>query len=164
MENTSFDDIRAYYDDEIPVAMQRIADDPLLEPAAGFAFPGMDIEAVRAAIRACRTTDQIQREIMYPAIKRIIDTTIAEFTASGIENVSPDDGQLFISNHRDIVLDAFMLQFALFTRSLPTTDIALGDQSAATATRSRHLPRQPHGEGNRKDDVRRASFSKIRGI
>ncbi|MBP3533766.1 MAG: acyltransferase, partial [Alistipes sp.] len=121
MENTSFDDIRAYYDDEIPVAMQRIADDPLLEPAAGFAFPGMDIEAVRAAIRACRTTDQIQREIMYPAIKRIIDTTIAEFTASGIENVSPDDGQLFISNHRDIVLDAFMLQFALFTRSLPTT-------------------------------------------
>lgn len=158
MENTSFDDIRAYYDDEIPVAMQRIADDPLLEPAAGFAFPGMDIEAVRAAIRACRTTDQIQREIMYPAIKRIIDATIAEFTASGIENVSPDDGQLFISNHRDIVLDAFMLQFALFTRSLPTTDIALGDnllrpQLVADICRANHMVKVI-----RKDDVSPREF------
>lgn len=158
MENTSFDDIRAYYDDEIPAAMQRIADDPLLEPAAKFAFPDTDIEAIRAAIRACRTTDQIQKEIMYPAIKRIIDTTIAEFTSAGTENVSTDGGQLFISNHRDIVLDAFMLQFALFTNSLPTTDIALGDnllrpQLVADICRANHMVKVI-----RKDDVSPREF------
>jgi len=158
MENTSFDDIRAYYDNEIPVAMQRIADDPLLEPAAKFAFPDTDIETVRAAIRACRTTDQIQKNIMYPAIKRIIDTTIAEFSHSGIENVSPDSGQLFISNHRDIVLDAFMLQFTLFTNSLPTTDIALGDnllrpQLVADICRANHMVKVI-----RKDDVSPREF------
>ncbi len=158
MENTSFDDIRAYYDNEIPVAMQRIADDPLLEPAAKFAFPGTDIETVRAAIRACSTTDQIQKNIMYPAIKRIIDTTITEFSHTGIENVSPDSGQLFISNHRDIVLDAFMLQFTLFTNSLPTTDIALGDnllrpQLVADICRANHMVKVI-----RKDDVSPREF------
>lgn len=158
MENTTFDDIRAYYDDEIPAAMQRIADDPLLEPAARFAFPNTDIEAIRAAIRACRTTDQIQEKIMYPAIKRIIDTTITEFVSAGTENVSADGGQLFISNHRDIVLDAFMLQFALFTHSLPTTDIALGDnllrpQLVADICRANHMVKVI-----RKDDVSPREF------
>ncbi len=158
MENTSFDDIRAYYDDEIPAAMQRIADDPLLEPAARFAFPNTDIETIRAAIRTCRTTDQIQKTIMYPAIKRIIDTTIADFESAGTENVSADGGQLFISNHRDIVLDAFMLQFALFTHSLPTTDIALGDnllrpQLVADICRANHMVKVI-----RKDDVSPREF------
>ena len=127
METTDFDDIRAVYDEEIPAAMQRIADDPMLEPAAKFAFPNIDIELVRATIRACRTTHDIQSRILYQAIKQIIDKTIASFTYSGLENVSREYGQLFISNHRDISLDAFLLQYMLFTHSLPTTDIALGD-------------------------------------
>lgn len=127
METTDFDDIRAFYDDEIPAAMQRIADDPMLEPAAKFAFPNIDIELVRSTIRSCRTTHDIQSRILYHAIKQIIDKTITSFTYSGLENVSREHGQLFLSNHRDISLDAFLLQYMLFTHSLPTTDIALGD-------------------------------------
>ena len=127
MKTTKFDDIRAFYDSEIPAAMQRIADDPLLEPAAKFAFPNIDIALVRDKIRACRTTHDIQSQILYQAVKRIIDSTIDRFTHSGLENVSREHGQLFISNHRDISLDAFLLQYMLFSHSLPTTDIALGD-------------------------------------
>ena len=153
MDNTSFDDIRAYRDDEIPAAVQRIADDPLLAPAVRFAFPGMDIEAVRAAIRSCRTTEQIQRKIMYPVIKRILDSSVAGLDSCGTENVTPEGGQLFISNHRDIVLDAFLLQFVLFTHSLPTTDIALGDnllhpQLVADIFRVNHMVKVI-----RKDDI-----------
>lgn len=127
METTEFDDIRAFYDSEIPEAMQRIADDPLLGPAAKFAFPNIDIALVREKIRACRTTHDIQSQILYQAVKQIIDSTIDRFTHSGLENVSREHGQLFISNHRDIALDAFLLQYMLFSHSLPTTDIALGD-------------------------------------
>ena len=127
MDNTSFDDIRAYYDDEIPAAMERIADDPMLEPAAKFAFPNIDIALIREAIRSCRNTHDIQSRILYPAIQQIIDSTIDNFTQSGLENVAHEGGQLFISNHRDISLDAFMLQYMLFSHDLPTTDIALGD-------------------------------------
>lgn len=129
MSNTQsfFDDIRAYRDEEIPAVVERIASDPLLIPAAQFVFPNLDIEQVRALIRTCQTTDDIQRKIMYPAIGGIIHQTMRRFTSAGAERVPATNGWLFVSNHRDITLDAMLMQYALFENNLPTTDISLGD-------------------------------------
>jgi hypothetical protein len=125
-EYTKFDDIRAYHDEEIPAAMQRMAADPMLIPAAKFAFPTLDINTVRAILLQCKTTNDVQKNIMLHAVGSIIKSTINKFTVSGLENVS-DGSHLFISNHRDITLDAMLLQYTLFSNGLPTTDIALGD-------------------------------------
>ncbi len=126
-ETASYDDIRAYYDEEIPAATSRIADNPLYVPVSAFIFPGMSLEEARAKIRACKSTYELQQNVMYPAIKRIADLTIDQFSFSGIGNVAADRGSLFISNHRDIVLDAFLLQYVFFSNSLPTSDITYGD-------------------------------------
>lgn len=127
MADSKFDDIRAYRDDEIPAAAQRIADDPQLESAARFAFPNLDIEVVKHAIRSCKTTDEIQRNIMYPVIRTLIQSTTDGFSNTGTERVPAGCGRMFISNHRDITCDAMLMQYALFEGNLPTTDIALGD-------------------------------------
>ncbi|MBR7182508.1 MAG: 1-acyl-sn-glycerol-3-phosphate acyltransferase [Alistipes sp.] len=129
MSNTQsfFDDIRAYHDEEIPAVVERIAADPLLIPAAQFVFPNLDIEQVRTLIRSCSTSDDIQRKIMYPAIGGIIHQTMRRFTSSGSDRVPATNGWLFVSNHRDITLDAMLMQYALFENGLPTTDISLGD-------------------------------------
>lgn len=134
MENTQsfFDDIRAYHDEEIPAVVEKIASDPLLIPAAQFVFPNLDIEQVRTLISSCRTSDDIQRKIMYPAIGGIIHRTMRNFTTSGCENVPATNGWLFVSNHRDITLDAMLMQYALFGNNLPTTDISLGDNLLRT--------------------------------
>ncbi|MBQ7855798.1 MAG: acyltransferase [Alistipes sp.] len=127
MKDSRFDDIRAYRDDEIPAAVERIASDPQLESVARFAFSGLGINMVKAAIRACKTTSQIQRNIMYPVIRNIINATTEGFSSSGIEHISAQHGRMFISNHRDITCDAMLMQYVLFENNLPTTDIALGD-------------------------------------
>ena len=134
MENTQsfFDDIRAYHDEEIPAVVEKIASDPLLIPAAQFVFPNLDIEQVRTLISSCRTTDDIQRKIMYPAIGGIIHRTMRRFTTSGCEFLSDKNSWLYISNHRDITLDAMLMQYALFENNLPTTDISLGDNLLRT--------------------------------
>ena len=134
MENTQsfFDDIRAYRDEEIPAVVERIASDPFLIPAAQFVFPNLDIEQVRNLIRSCQTTDDIQRKIMYPAIGGIIHRTMRKFTTSGCEGINDNNSWLFISNHRDITLDAMLMQYALFENNLPTTDISLGDNLLRT--------------------------------
>jgi 1-acyl-sn-glycerol-3-phosphate acyltransferase len=133
-ENTQsfFDDIRAYHDEEIPAVVEKIASDPLLIPAAQFVFPNLDIEQVRNLISSCRTTDDIQRKIMYPAIGGIIHRTMRKFTTEGCGNISDTNGWLFVSNHRDITLDAMLMQYALFDNNLPTTDISLGDNLLRT--------------------------------
>ena len=69
---------------------------------------------------------------MYPAIGGIIHRTMRNFTTSGCEYVPATNGWLFVSNHRDITLDAMLMQYALFGNNLPTTDISLGDNLLRT--------------------------------
>ncbi|MBQ0080291.1 MAG: 1-acyl-sn-glycerol-3-phosphate acyltransferase [Alistipes sp.] len=120
-------DIRPYFDDEIPQAMQRISQDDLLHPVANYLFKDVPFDKVQELILSLKTVEDIQSKLMYPAIKKIADTTISHFTYSGVQNAGDGRGHLFISNHRDITLDAFLLQLALFLNNLPTSDITLGD-------------------------------------
>jgi glycerol-3-phosphate O-acyltransferase len=64
---------------------------------------------------------------MYHVIRHLIEHTMGNFSHSGTEHLSPEKGYLIISNHRDIVLDAFLLQYVMFINQLPTTASTMGD-------------------------------------
>ena len=61
-------------------------------------------------------------------ILRIEDTDQTRFvpSAEGLEYLDPNSPCLFISNHRDIFLDAALLQLALYEYGLPATNILAG--------------------------------------
>lgn len=120
-----FDDIRPYYDSEIPAAMERMASDPLLVPAMMFLDRDADIEAFKKQLRGIRTSDQFQAEVMYPMCLKLVEKTMTSYTCSGIENVARG-GALYISNHRDIVMDAYLQQISLHANHLPTCHITFG--------------------------------------
>lgn len=127
MNEDLYSDIRPYNDDEIPAALERIVNDPFFVPAVNFAFPEADMERIAEVVRTCKTVDQMQERVMLSIIKRIIDSTIENFTSSGIEQIDKNKGYLYISNHRDITLDSLLLQYALFTHGYATTATTLGD-------------------------------------
>ncbi|MBR5808407.1 MAG: 1-acyl-sn-glycerol-3-phosphate acyltransferase [Alistipes sp.] len=127
MKEDLYSDIRPYNDDEIPAALERIVNDPFFVPAVNFAFPDADMERIAEVVRTCKTVDQLQERVMISIIQRIIEATIDNFTSSGVENIEKGKGYLYISNHRDITLDSFLLQYVLFTNGLPTTATTLGD-------------------------------------
>ena len=108
-----FDDIRPYYDSEIPAAMGRMASDPLLIPALKFLDKDIDVEAFKARLRAVRTTDQFQVEMMLPLCRALVGKTMDTFTSSGADRIDGGYGTLYISNHRDIVMDAYLHQIVL---------------------------------------------------
>ena len=60
-------------------------------------------------------------------VPTIIRRTITEFTVSGLEKLDPAKGYVFISNHRDIILDCALLDYALSTHHLPVCEMAFGD-------------------------------------
>lgn len=127
MTGDSYSDIRPYNDDEIPAALERIVNDPFFVPAVNFAFPDADMERIREVVRTCKTVDQMQERVMFSIIRRIIESTIDNFTSTGIESIEKNKGYLYISNHRDITLDSLLLQYTLFTNGLSTTATTLGD-------------------------------------
>lgn len=62
--------------------------------------------------------------VFLPTIER---NSMTSFTFSGQENLDPDTPYLFISNHRDIVLDCALLDYALMQSGMPFCEMAIGD-------------------------------------
>ena len=63
---------------------------------------------------------------MYWANKQILKRSTTDFSFGGIENISKDKNYLYISNHRDIMLDASLLQNVLTDNGLDTCEITFG--------------------------------------
>ena len=119
-------DINPFTDNDIPSAMQRITSSSEFAILSKFVFPDEDVEAVRTRVAQMRTIREFQFGVMYHVNKQIIKKSITEFTYGGIENVSPDCCYLYVSNHRDIMLDASLLQNIFTDNGFDTTEISFG--------------------------------------
>lgn len=126
MKNTKFDDIRPYEDDEIPEAMKRIASNVSFPLLASYIYPEKPVEEVRKRIAGFKTTYEFQAETMKLVNQRVIENSITRFSCSGLERLSPDKSYLYVSNHRDIMLDSSLLQYHLFINGFDTTEITFG--------------------------------------
>ena len=121
-----FDAIRPYRDEEIGAAMLRISESSLFPILASYVFPNHTIDQVRDMVRSIGTIRDFQRKVMYEANLRIISDSITEFTCTGIENLERGKNYLFLSNHRDIMLDASLLQNVLVDNGFDTSEITFG--------------------------------------
>ena len=126
MKITDFDDIRPYNADEIPAAMQRIANSSSFPILAAYVYPGEPLEQVRQRIAGYQTVRDFQMETMSMVNKQVIENSITEFSCSGLDKLSPDQQYLYVSNHRDIMLDSSLLQYFLVTHGFDTTEITFG--------------------------------------
>jgi hypothetical protein len=124
--NSLFDDLRPYDCTEIAPAMQRIADSEYLPALANYVFPGTGLAEVREMIRNIRTTDEFQRQVMYYFNERVLSNSVNRFTFAGTESLDPGKCYLFVSNHRDIMLDSSLMQYGLHLKGFRTTEITFG--------------------------------------
>ena len=60
-------------------------------------------------------------------VENVVKNSINEFKVTGIDNIDPNKGYLFISNHRDITLDSALLNLTLHKNNLQTTYNAVGN-------------------------------------
>ena len=126
MKESQFDDIRPYNAEEFPEAMQRIANSSSFPILASFVYPGEPLEEVRQRIANYKNVYEFQSQTMSRVNERVIEESISEFTCSGIERLRPNRQYLYVSNHRDIMLDASLLQYFLLTQDFDTTEITFG--------------------------------------
>ena len=124
--NNNFDDIRPYYDSEIPAAMQNIVNSNFFGLLCTYVYPGRNPEEVKEMMLSFRTIRDFQLEVMRCVNEQVIRRSITEFTYSGVEQLDPNKKYLFVSNHRDIMLDACLLQYILYKNGHETSEITFG--------------------------------------
>ncbi|MCF0238555.1 MAG: 1-acyl-sn-glycerol-3-phosphate acyltransferase [Sphaerochaetaceae bacterium] len=72
--------------------------------------------------------DDFQKKITCDMFLALIESTsIDELTWGGMENLEDDKAYIFVSNHRDIVLDAALLDMALFKAGKVLGEMVIGD-------------------------------------
>ena len=98
MTDNTFDDIRPYTDEEIPAAMQRIADSTALPLLASYVCPEKPLDEVRQMLCSFKTVNDFQYGIMYRVNKQIAAKSISQLTHGGEENLRKDTPYLFVSN------------------------------------------------------------------
>jgi hypothetical protein len=124
--NAEFDDLRPYTDAEIPAAMKRIAESNHLPTIAKFLFPEKRLNEVQERLRSYTSIRDFQLDAMYAFNYQVIKQTSGTFTYDGMKHLDPAKNYLFVSNHRDIVMDASLLQYALHIEGFRTTEITFG--------------------------------------
>ena len=121
---TNFDDIRPFNADEIPAATQRMADSEVIPAIAQYL--GVPAEALRERIRSIKTLKEFQLGLLKEVIETLLKKTTTQFDWAGLENIEEKKPYLFVSNHRDIVLDAMFLQYILTRTGQNTCQITFG--------------------------------------
>lgn len=126
MNYDDFLDLRPYNDEEVAKALQRMSKSKLLPAISAYLYPDQLVGNLSQKLKSIRGTFEFQSTIMRDVISRLIMATTTGFTYSGIDYLSPNKSYLFVSNHRDIVLDSSLLQYVLICNNLNTTQIAAG--------------------------------------
>lgn len=122
-----FDAIRPFYDSEINEALQNVVNHPMMKALMNFTFPEVADEVWKEQLQKTHSIRDFQCNFIYQSVQRVLEKSSDGLTTSGFENLQPNTSYLFISNHRDILLDTTLLNTALFEHGLVMTASAIGD-------------------------------------
>ena len=122
-----FDAIRPFYDSEINEALQNVIHHPMMKALMNFSFPDVDDEVWKEQLRKTHSIRDFQCNFIYQSVQKVLEKSSEGLTTSGFENLEPNTSYLFVSNHRDILLDTTLLNAALFEHGLVMTASAIGD-------------------------------------
>ncbi|MEM6343736.1 MAG: glycerol acyltransferase [Bacteroidota bacterium] len=122
-----FEEIRPYTDEEVPEVMKRLTSKTSLFVMMGVFFPELTPEEIQQNFSQVNSTAELQEKYIGEAIRRMISASAGQLMVSGLAELDASQTHLFISNHRDIILDPGIFNEQRHQRKLPTTLIAIGD-------------------------------------
>lgn len=122
-----FDNIRPYYDSEVNEALCSSLNHPMMKAMMSFTFPDDDNERWKEQLIKTHSIRDFQINFVYKSLQKIIENSSDGLTTSGFDKLEPNTSYLFISNHRDIILDTSLLNVSLHDHGLVMTASAIGD-------------------------------------
>ena len=123
----NFDSIRCYTDEEVSGTLLKLTEEKPFMNVLGTVFPLLPKDVLKLRLHSFRTILDFQKGIIYPFMKGLEETKTKGVTLLGLDDIDRSKGHLYISNHRDIILDSAFLCIKLLEAGLDTIKIAIGD-------------------------------------
>ena len=130
-----FSDIRFYDNNDFDTVIKELAYEPEMRRIVRFLLDGNILDKdVPPFLLAFKSVEDFQLNFIINVIKKIRQVSVERISVGGIENVDYSKSYLFLTNHRNIVLDAAFLNLVLYennTEEFRSTGIAIGDNLLA---------------------------------
>ena len=123
----NYDDIRFYNDAEVRDALKEYVKHPMIKGLLNYTFPNMAYAKIEEKVLTCNSIRDFQTSIIYHTVQKVLKKSSEGLSYSGFEKLDKNESYLYISNHRDIVLDTSLLNVVLYESGLKMTASAIGD-------------------------------------
>lgn len=124
---SKFNEIKFFDDCQVNEAVHTIAQHPMMKALMSFTFPGIEENTWLSNLKNSHSILDFQKNFISHTIRRILESSSQGLSFSGFEDLEKDSAYLFVSNHRDIVLDTSLLNLVLLENGYVMTASAIGD-------------------------------------
>ncbi len=127
MESFNFENIRSYRDDEVHDKLLEMIEDDGFIYVLKKIYPDERIRHLSKELFRVNSVYDFQKRYISEYVKTLLQLTVTELNVSGLENLEKDKAYIFISNHRDIILDSTLINHSLLNNGFKTSEIAIGN-------------------------------------
>tara|TARA_R110000868_G_scaffold278008_1_gene537811 strand:+ start:207 stop:1331 length:1125 start_codon:yes stop_codon:yes gene_type:complete len=123
----SFDDIRPYKDNEVPEKLAQLLNETQFQGALSSIHPEIPFELLKKQLLQISSIKELQAKMIVPALENFLKKTVKNLDSKGLDNLDKNQNYLFVSTHRDIVMDSALMNYVLLKNGFNTAEIAIGD-------------------------------------
>lgn len=126
-DSYDFNDIAPFDGERFHEKLEQLVNETGFETAVRSVMPDVNLDEYIPKLLAVSDNEELQQKIMYPILESVASKTTSGITVNGLDNVHDGISYTFITNHRDIVLDASFLNLCFLRNGKPTSEIAIGN-------------------------------------
>lgn len=123
----NFDAIRPYSNNELPAALERLSQNKQFLNVLSTVYPLLPKDVLRQRLKSFTSNTEFQKVMIYPFLQYLESNLTKGIELRGLERLAADRQYLYVSNHRDIILDSALLCAKLIENNRDTVEIAIGD-------------------------------------
>lgn len=127
MSVAEFDDIRPYDDEEVGRVVEELIADRVFKPVVKMAFPDLTFKQIKKMMLSCKTKRDFQENFSCPFLWKIVHNCTDGLTLDHSAVEDKTKAYTYVSNHRDIVLDAAFLSILLMKEGMDSVENAVGN-------------------------------------
>jgi len=122
----NFEDIRPYNDDEYHRVVETLFKvTPLMDVVNAY-LPELVTGELEEILLSFKSINEFQSKMVCRVIDSVLASSVKNFSYDGLDKIAKDSAPLFITNHRDIVLDSALINYCLNDSGHNTSEIAIG--------------------------------------
>ena len=124
---TEFEKMRSFEDDEVRGAILSLLDDRSFRKIVKANVKFIPIWLLKFYTKRFKTVNSFQLGMIYPILKRILRKACTGFSADFTALPQGREDFIYLSNHRDIVLDSAFLDYHLLLSGNKSVEIGIGN-------------------------------------